>query len=70
MMQMTPQEAWSGKKPNTSHLRVLCSIGYVHVHDKTRNKLDDKSEKLVFIRYAKNSKGFKFYNHLNETICH
>ena len=29
LMQMTPQEAWSGKKLNISHLRVFGSIGYV-----------------------------------------
>lgn len=55
LMQMTPQEAWNGKKPNISHLRVFGSVGYVHFLDETRNKLDDKSEKLVFNEYAKNS---------------
>ena len=65
LMQMTPQEAWSGRKPNIYHLRVLGSIGYDHVNNETRSKLDDKSEKLVFIGYAKNSKGYKFYNPWN-----
>lgn len=65
LMQMTPQEAWSGKKPDVSHLRVFGSIGYVHVPDETRSKLDDKSEKLVFIGYVKNSKGYKLYNARN-----
>lgn len=41
----TPQEAWSGRKPNISHLRVFGSIAYVHVPNEKRNKLDDKSEK-------------------------
>ena len=27
----TPQETWSGRKPNISHLRVFGSIAYAHV---------------------------------------
>lgn len=46
-------------------MRVFGSIGYVHVPNETRRKLDDKSEKLVFVGYAENSKGYKFYNPQN-----
>lgn len=46
---ITPQKAWGGKRPNISHLRVFGNLGYVHVSDKSRIKLDDKSEKLVFV---------------------
>ena len=41
----TPQEAWSGRKPGISHLRVFGSIAYVHVLDERRAKLDDKRER-------------------------
>ncbi|KAM1744384.1 hypothetical protein ACFX11_011278 [Malus domestica] len=58
----TPQEAWSGRKPGISHLRVFGSIAHVHVPDKRRTKLDDKSEKFIFIGYDSNSKGYKLYN--------
>ncbi|KAM1689023.1 hypothetical protein ACFX2K_036826 [Malus domestica] len=58
----TPQEAWSGRKPGISHLRVFGSIAYVHVLDERRTKLDDKSEKFIFIGYDSNSKGYKLYN--------
>jgi hypothetical protein len=30
---MTPQEAWSRRKPIVSHLKVFGSIGYVHIDD-------------------------------------
>jgi len=33
---ITPQEAWSRRKPNVSHLKVFWSIGYVHVDDQVR----------------------------------
>ncbi|KAK4257721.1 hypothetical protein QN277_007276 [Acacia crassicarpa] len=58
----TPQEAWSGRKPGISHLRVFGSIAYAHIHDHKRSKLDDKSEKLILIGYDSNSKGYKLYN--------
>ncbi|KAM1854918.1 hypothetical protein ACFX14_010685 [Malus domestica] len=58
----TPQEAWSGRKPGISHLRIFGSIAHVHVPDEKRTKLDDKSEKFIFIGYDSNSKGYKLYN--------
>ncbi|CAH9069840.1 unnamed protein product [Cuscuta europaea] len=58
----TPQEAWHGGKPGVSHLRVFGCIAYAHVPDQTRSKLDDKSEKFIFIGYDKHSKGYKLYN--------
>ena len=63
-----PQEAWSGRKPDITHLRVFRSIAHVHVPDKSRVKLDDKSEKLIFIDYDNNSKGYKLSNPNNEKI--
>jgi hypothetical protein len=30
---MTPQEAWSRRKPSVSHLKVFGCIGYVHIDD-------------------------------------
>ena len=59
---MTPQEAWSGRKPGVAHLRVFGCVGHVHVPDETRTKLDDKSRKLVFIGYEERSKGYKLYD--------
>ena len=54
---ITPQKAWSGHKPNISHLRVFGSMAYMHVPEQKRTKLDDRSEKLIFIGYDSSSKG-------------
>ncbi|KAE8728448.1 hypothetical protein F3Y22_tig00004355pilonHSYRG00008 [Hibiscus syriacus] len=62
----TPQEAWSGRKPEISHLRTFGSIAHVHVPDERRTKLDDKSESFIFIGYDANSKGYKLYNPNNK----
>ncbi|KAJ4716957.1 Retrovirus-related Pol polyprotein from transposon TNT 1-94 [Melia azedarach] len=58
----TPQEAWCGRKPGISHLRVFGSVAHVHVPDERRTKLDDKSESFIFIGYDSSSKGYKLYN--------
>ena len=64
----TPQEAWSGRKPGITHLRVFRGIAHVHVPDESRAKLDEKSEKFIFICYDNNSKGYKLYNPNNGKI--
>ena len=58
----TPQQAWNGRKQNISHLRVFESIAYAHVSDQKWSKLDDKSEKYIFICYDSSSKGYRLYN--------
>ena len=47
----TPHEVWTGKKPSLSHLRVFVCDGYVHVPNGKRTKLDNKSERCIFIGY-------------------
>ncbi|KAK2985746.1 hypothetical protein RJ640_005446 [Escallonia rubra] len=64
----TPQEAWSGYKLSVSHLKVFGSIAYVHVPDQQRKKLDDKSEKFIFISYSQKSKGYKLYNPVDKKM--
>lgn len=58
----TPQEARSERNPGISHLRVFESIAHVHVLDKRRAKLDDKSERFIFIGYDSRSNGYKLYS--------
>lgn len=40
---ITPEECLCSVKPSLSHLKVFGSIGYRHVPDQLRRKLDDKS---------------------------
>lgn len=57
--ELTPQEAWSGRKPTVSHFKVFGSVAYAHVPDQQRTKLEDKSKKYVFIGYDEKTKGYK-----------
>ena len=45
---MTPEEAWSGRKPAVDHFKIFGCIAYAHVPDEKMKKLDDKGEKCVF----------------------
>lgn len=64
----TPQEAWSRKKPCVSHFRIFGSICYSHVPDEKRGKLDDKSEKCIFVGYSEASKAYKLYNPITKKV--
>jgi hypothetical protein len=59
---MTPEEKFTGKKPNVSHLKVFGCIAYVHVPDEKRSKLDPKAEKCIFIGYFLEQKGYRCFN--------
>jgi hypothetical protein len=43
-------------------------MGYAHVLDQRRTKLDDKSSKLVFIGYDKRSNAYKLYNPIEKKV--
>jgi hypothetical protein len=65
---MTPYEAWYEKKPNVNHFRVLRCVSYVHVVDQNRQKLDPKSESCIFVGYSEQSKAYRLYNPLTNSI--
>jgi len=48
------QEAWSGRKPDVSHLRV-----FAYVPDEKRTKLKSKSMPCVFLGYYEGTKAYR-----------
>lgn len=56
---MTPKEAWSGRKPKISHLKVFGSTAYVWIPNAKRTKLDSKNRILMFTRYSDNHKVYR-----------
>ena len=58
----TPFEAWKGKKPDVSHLRVFGCDAYVHVSKDERRKLDPKVKKFMFLGYGEETKGYRLYD--------
>ncbi|KAJ0586507.1 putative RNA-directed DNA polymerase [Helianthus annuus] len=65
---VTPYEAWNGRKPSVGHFKVFGCLAYVHVLKQHRSKLDIKTEKNVFVGYNTNTKGYKLYNPLTNKI--
>ncbi len=55
----TPQEAWSGRKPDVSHLRIFGCKAFAHVPDKKRTKLESKSMPCVFLGYYEGTKAYR-----------
>ena len=58
---MTPEEAFSGTKPDVSHLKVFGSSVYVHIPKDKRSKLDPSSKKGIFVGYSKSVKAYRIY---------
>ena len=53
------RQAWSGIKPSVSHLKIFGCICYAHVPSEKRIKLDEKSQKCVFLGYSDVTKGYR-----------
>ena len=63
-----PEEVWSGKEVNLSHLRVFGCISYVHIDSAERSKLEAKSNKCVFVGYGDDEFGYRFWDYENRKI--
>jgi transposase InsO family protein len=58
---MTPEEAFTGEKPEIGHLRIFGYSMYVHVPWERRTKLDPSGRKGVFVDYNKSAKAYRIY---------
>ena len=58
-----PEEVWSGKEVNLSHLRVFGCTSYVLTNPDNRDKLDPKARKCHFIGYGTDMYGYKFWDY-------
>eukprot|EP00253_Pinus_taeda_P031276 PITA_31276 len=65
---MTPYEAWYGKKPNVNHFKVFGCLAYAHIPNQNRKKLDAKSELCIFIGYSETRKAYNLYNPLTNKL--
>ena len=63
-----PEEVWSDKQVNLSHLKVFGCVSYVHVNAADRSKLDAKSTKCYFIGYGGAEIGYRFWDDQNRKI--
>jgi hypothetical protein len=57
----TPEEIFSRKKPEVSHLKIFGCPIFVHIPKEKRNKLDPSGKKGIFVGYCGVSKAFIVY---------
>jgi hypothetical protein len=61
---MTPEEAYSGKKPSVSHLRAWGCVAYAHLAAEQRDgdKLAPNAVRTALVGYMPTSKQYRLYN--------
>ena len=55
----TPEEVFSGKKLEVSHLRIFGYPVYIHIPKEKRTKLDPSGKKGIFVGYSESSKAYR-----------
>ena len=55
----TPEEAYSCKRPDISHLRIFGSPIYMHVTKDARKKLESTTEVGIFVGYTDTSHNYR-----------
>ena len=59
LIDMTPYQAWTGVKPDLSHLRVFGSLAHVQVSSHKRDKLDATSFVGVLVGFSFNARAYR-----------
>jgi hypothetical protein len=57
----TPEESFTGKKPDVSHFKIFGSSVYVHVTKNTRKKLELTAEVGIFVGYIETPHNYHVY---------
>ncbi|GBE86811.1 hypothetical protein SCP_1000530 [Sparassis crispa] len=58
----TPEEVWTGKKPNVAHLRGFGSDVWILTEGQNLSKLEPKSKKHTFVGFADGLKAVRYYD--------
>ncbi|MCO5569932.1 hypothetical protein L7F22_023646 [Adiantum nelumboides] len=62
LQDMTPFQAYYGRKPTVLRFRVFGCSAFVHIPKEKRQKLDFKSRKLLFLGYSAESDAYRLYD--------
>jgi hypothetical protein len=58
---MTPEEDFTGVKPEIGHFRIFGCPVFFHVSKEKRSKLDPSGKKGTFVGYSESSKAYRIY---------
>jgi len=65
---VTPEEAWSGEKPNVEHLKIFGSPCSVLIPQEKRSSLDSRSWSGILVGYSEVSKAYRVWNPRTRTV--
>jgi hypothetical protein len=58
----TPYELWYGRPASIKHFKFFGSKCYIKNNNENLGKYDDGADEGIFLGYATNSKGYRFFN--------
>jgi hypothetical protein len=58
----TPYEAWSGLKPEVTHIHIFGSHAWARIRFEKRKALDPQSTECIFVGYLNGLKGYHLIN--------
>lgn len=58
---MTPEEAFTGKKPNVRHFKIFGILAYCHIPGDTCSKLDQAVKRGYFVGYNETSNKYQIF---------
>lgn len=64
----TPCELWVSKQLKFDYFKVFGSTVYVHIPKQNRRKLDQKAIKCLFVGYSENTKSYRVYDPVKNTV--
>jgi hypothetical protein len=62
----TPYEMWYGCLLSVRHLRVFGSTCYALIPKEKIKKLDERSQKCIFLGYSNTTKAYRLYNEVKK----
>ncbi|KAI5323714.1 hypothetical protein L3X38_032786 [Prunus dulcis] len=68
LKEVTPFEAYTGRKPGIAHLKVFGSLCHVLIPSALRHKLEENSHKCIFVGYGPCEKGYRLYDPITRKI--
>ena len=57
----TPEEAFTGRRPDVGHFKMFGCLTYSHVPSEKRTKLEPMVEKDILVGYSETTKGYRIY---------
>lgn len=57
--QPSPEEIWTGLKPDLQHMRVFGCRAMAHIPKELRTKFQPKSKSFIFVGYSPLTKGYQ-----------